>query len=59
LKEEKELKQSRKQDRKQTGDTSGRRFSKAMLVAWGDSTEEEEGTEEEEAVDGDHPTQPI
>jgi len=46
LKEEQEPEQSRKQ----TGNSSGRRFSKAMLAAWGDSTEEEEGIEEEEAA---------
>jgi len=34
LKEEQEPKQSRKSGRKQVGSSSGRRFSKAMLVAW-------------------------
>jgi len=36
------VEQEPKQLRKQAGNSSGRRFSKAMLVAWGDSTEEEE-----------------
>ena len=46
LKEEQEAKQSRKQ----AGNSSARRFSRAMPVAWGDSTKEDEGTEEEDAV---------
>jgi len=50
LKEEQEAESTRKQDRNQTGNSSGRRFSKAMLAAWGDSTAEEDETEEEEAA---------
>ena len=50
LKEEQEAKQSRKQDRKQAGNSFGRHFSRAMFAAWGDSTEEDEGTEEEDAA---------
>jgi len=50
LKEEQEAEQSREQGRKQTGNSSARHFSKAMLAAWGDSTEEDEGTEEEDAA---------
>jgi len=50
LKEEQETKQSRKQGMKQVGNSYGRRFSRAMLTAWGDSTEEAVGTEEEDAV---------
>ena len=42
LKEEEEPEQSRKQGRKQARNSSGRRFSKAMFAAQGDSTEEEE-----------------
>jgi len=50
LKEQQEAEQSRKQGRKQAGNSSARRFSRAMLAAWGDSTKEDEGTEEEDAV---------
>ena len=54
LKEEQEAEQSRKQGRKQgrkqPRNSSGRRFSRAMLAGWGDSTEEDEGTEEEDAT---------
>jgi len=50
LKEEQEPEQSRKQGRKQAWNSSSRRFSKAMLAAWGDLTGEEEETEEEEAA---------
>ena len=46
LKEEQEAEQSRKQ----VGNNSARCFSKAMLAAWEDSTEEDEGTEEEDAT---------
>jgi len=46
LKEEQEAEQSRKQ----AGKSSGRRFSRAMLAAWGDSTEEDEGSKEEDAA---------
>ena len=35
---------------KQAGNSSDRRFSRAMLVGWGDSTEEDEGTKEEESA---------
>jgi len=44
LKEEQEAEQSRKQGRKHGQNSSGTRFSRAMLAAWGDSTEEDEGT---------------
>jgi len=50
LKEEQDPEQSRKQGRKQAGNSSRRHFSKAMLAAGGDSTEDEEKTEEEEAA---------
>ena len=50
LKEEQEAEQSRKQDRKQAGNSSARCFSRAMPAGWGDSTEEDEETEEEDAV---------
>ena len=46
LKEEQEAEQGRKQ----AGNSSARHFSKAMLVAPGHSTEEDEGTEEEDAA---------
>ena len=36
--------------RKQGGNSSARRFSRAMLAAWGDSTDEDEESEEEEAA---------
>jgi len=52
LKDEQQQEQPRKQGRKQAGSSSGRHFSRAMLAAWGDSTEEEEGTQEEEAAVG-------
>ena len=51
LKEEQEAEQPRKQGRKQAGKSSGRRFSRAMLAGWGDSTEEDEGIEEEDGSD--------
>jgi len=50
LKEEQEVEQSRKEGRKQAGKSSARRFSRAVLAAWGDSTEEDEGTEEEDVA---------
>ena len=50
LKEEQEPEQFRKQGREQGGNSSAKRFSRAMLVAWGDSTDDEEGTEEEDAT---------
>ena len=49
LKEEQEHEQFRKQGREQGGNSPAKRFSKAMLAAWGDSIEDEEGTEEEDA----------
>jgi len=49
LKEEQEQEQFRKQGRKQFGNSSAKRFSKAMFVAWGDTTEDDEASEEEEA----------
>jgi len=48
LKEDQEAEPPKKQFRKQGGNSSGKRFTRAMLVAWGDSTDEEEGSEEEE-----------
>jgi len=50
VKEEQKPEQPKKQDRKQAGNSSGRCFLKAMLAAWGDSIEDEEGTEEEEVA---------
>ena len=50
LKEEQEVKQSRKQGRRQARNSSSRRFSRAMLADWRDSTEEDEGTEEEDVA---------
>ena len=50
MKEEQEPEHPKKQGRKQVGNSSGRRFSKAMLAAWGDLAEEEEETKEEEAA---------
>jgi len=49
LKEEQETEQSRKQGKKQAGNNSARRFSREMLAAWGDSTEKDEGAEEDDA----------
>ena len=48
LKDEQDQEQPWKQGRKQAGNSSGMRFSRAMRAAWGDSIEEDEGTEEEE-----------
>jgi len=48
LKEEQEAEPPKKQGRKQAGNSSDIRFTKAMLAAWGDSTEEKEGSEEAE-----------
>ena len=45
LKEEQQAEQSRKQ----AGNSSSRRFSRAMLTDWGDSTEKDEGIEKEDA----------
>ena len=55
LKEEQEQEQFQKQGEKQVANRSANSYarclSRAMLAAWGDSTEEEEeGTEEEEAA---------
>jgi len=51
VEEEQEAEPPRKQGcRKQSGNSSGRCFTKAMLAVWGDSTEEEDETEEEEAA---------
>ena len=50
MKEGQEAEPPRKQGRKQFGNSSGRRFTKAMIAAWGDSTAEEDETEEEEAA---------
>jgi len=50
LKEKQEAEQSRKQGHKQAGNSSARHFSRAMRTAWGDSTEEDEGTEEEDVA---------
>ena len=50
LKEEQETEQVRKQGRKQFGNSSARRFSKTMLAAWGDTTEDDEASEEEDAI---------
>ena len=46
LKEEYESESPKRQFRKQGGNSSGKRLTRAMLAAWGDSTDEEE----EEAV---------
>ena len=52
LKEKQEIKQFRKQGRKQFGNSSAncfaRRFSKAMIAAWCDTTEDDETSKEEE-----------
>ena len=50
LKEEQEPEQSRKQGRKQVGNSFFRCFSRAMLAAWEDSTEQDEETEKEDAA---------
>ena len=58
LKEEQKQEQFQKQDRKQVGNSSAnrtanssaKRFSKVMLAAWGDTTADNEASEEEEAV---------
>jgi len=46
LKEEHEREQFWKQGRKQFENSSARRSSKAMLVAWDDTTEDDEASEE-------------
>ena len=48
LKKDQEAEPPKKQFRKQGGNSSGKRFTRVMLAAWGDSTDEEEGLEEEE-----------
>jgi len=50
LKEEQEAEQSTKQGRECAGNSSIRRFSRAMLAAWGDSIKEDEGIEEEDTT---------
>ena len=50
LKQEQEPEQFREQGRKQGENSSAKRFSRVMLAAWGDSTEDEEGTEDEDAA---------
>jgi hypothetical protein len=50
VKEEQEAETPKKQFRKQGGQSSGKRFTRAMLAAWGDSTDEEEESGAEEAV---------
>ena len=50
LKEEPEPEQFRKQGREQGGNSPAKCFSRAMLAAWGDSTEDDEGTEVEDAA---------
>ena len=50
LKEEQKTKQFQKQWRKQFGNSSIRRFSKAMLAAWGDTIEDNEASKEEKAA---------
>ena len=49
-KKEHEAESPKKQGRKQARNRSGRLFSKAMLAAWGDSTEEEDEIEEKKAA---------
>ena len=58
LKEEQEQEQFQKQGIKlieissanRSANSSARRLSRAMLTAWGDSTEDDEGTEKEDAA---------
>ena len=50
LREEQDPEHPRKQGRKQGVNNSGKRFSKAMLAAWGDSTDDEEESENEEVA---------
>jgi len=47
LKEEQEPEPPKRQFRKQGGTSSEKRFTRAMLVAWEDSTDDEERSEEE------------
>ena len=48
LKEDQEAESPKKLFRKKGGNSAGKRFIRAMLAAWGDSTDEEEGSGEEE-----------
>jgi len=50
LKEDQGAEPPKKQFRKQDRNSSGKRFTMAMLTTWGDSTDQEEGLEEEEEV---------
>ena len=52
LKEDQEAESPKKLFRKKGGNSAGKRFARAMLAAWGDSTDEEaeSGEEEEEGV---------
>jgi len=50
LKEEQELESPKRQFKKKGGNSSGKKFTGAMLAAWGDSTDEEERSEEEGAI---------
>jgi len=43
LKEEQESESPKRQFRKKGGNSFGKKFTRAMLAAWGDSTEEEKG----------------
>ena len=47
LKEEQESESPKRLFRKKGGNSSGKKFTRAVLAAWGDSTYEEEGSEEE------------
>jgi len=50
LKEEQKSEPPKRQFRKQGENSSRKRFTRAMLATWGDSTDEEEGSEGEEEV---------
>ena len=50
LKEEQEQEQARKQGRRRFGSSYAKRLSKAMLAAWGDTSDEDEVSEGEEAA---------
>jgi len=47
LKEDQEAESPKKLFSKKDGNSTGKRFTRAMLAAWGDSTDDEEGSEEE------------
>jgi len=47
LKEYQEAESPKKLFRKKGENSTGKRFTRAMLAAWGDSTDEEEGSEGE------------